>query len=320
MDRHHLNSIFVVLLLALVLPSCTVSYLIEDDEKDKTGASELGDPSASQLHEGLASLVENFEGTAGIYYKDLETGEEFGINEKQYFPTASLVKVPILVNVFDAIDKGEFGYEDRWAYNDSLFYAGDDDLLNSFKNGEKVSVSKLVLLMITISDNTASLWLQGRLGGTRINKWLEENGFEATRVNSRTEGRQADFEKYGWGQTSPKEMAKLFEQIRNGELISESASEEMYRALTRIHWNDEALSQIPPYVQAASKQGAVNQSRSEVVLVNAPTGDYLFSVITKDQKDQSWDASNEGFVLIREVSKLLWNHFEPGSKWTSTAD
>ena len=97
--------------------------------------------------------------------------------------------------------------------------------------------------------------------------------------------------------------------------LSGAASEEMYRALTRIYWNDEALSQIPPTVQAASKQGAVRRSRSEVVLVNAPHGDYVFSVITKNQKDKSWGPDNVGFVLIRKVSRLLWKHFEPESDW-----
>ena len=104
-----------------------------------------------------------------------------------------------------------------------------------------------------------------------------------------------------------------FRQSSNA--VSPAASEEMYRVLTRIYWNDEALSQLPPTVQAASKQGAVNQSRSEVVLVNAPGGDYVFCVITKNQEDQSWGADNEGFVLLREVSRLLWHHFEPDADW-----
>jgi len=106
--------------------------------------------------------------------------------------------------------------------------------------------------------------------------------------------------------------------IREGRAVSPAASEEMYRVLTRIYWNDEALSQIPPTVQVASKQGAVNQSRSEVLLVNAPSGDYVFTVITKNQEDTSWEGDNEGFVLLRDVSKLLWNHFEPESDWQPT--
>jgi beta-lactamase class A len=84
----------------------------------------------------------------------------------------------------------------------------------------------------------------------------------------------------------------------------------MYRYLTRIYWDDEALSQIPRTVQVASKQGAVSDSRSEVVLVNGPHGDYVFCVITNKQTDQSWAEENEGYVLIREVSKLLWGKLQ----------
>ncbi|MEM6337294.1 MAG: serine hydrolase, partial [Bacteroidota bacterium] len=145
--------------------------------------------------------------------------------------------------------------------------------------------------------------------------WLAEHGFEGTRVNSRTEGRRGDWERYGWGQTTPREIADLMVMIRNGEAVSPAASEEMYRVLTRIYWNDEALSQLPPTVQVASKQGAVSQSRSEVVLVNAPSGDYVFSVITNNQEDKSWTYENAGFTLIRAVSQELWRHFEPTSTW-----
>ena len=79
--------------------------------------------------------------------------------------------------------------------------------------------------------------------------------------------------------------------------------------------NGEALSAIPPDIAAASKQGAVNRSRSEVVLVGAPSGAYVFSVITKNQEDTSWDADNAGFVLLRDVSRLLWEHLEPDELW-----
>jgi len=307
-DRFILGVGFVILFF---FQSCSFSYVIDEDSESETSKK-----ATSELQDKLNALVDEFDGTVGVYYEHLESGEKFGINADMLFPTASMIKVPIMINVFDAMAQKEFGYEDKWTYRDSLFYEGGDDVLNSFKDGEEISVSKLVLLMITISDNTASLWLQGALGGDRINRWMEINGYASTRVNSRTEGRDAAFEEYGWGQTTPFEMASLLTAIRNGELIGEAASEEMYRVLTRIHWNDEALSQIPPRIQTMSKQGAVNASRSEVVLVNAPSGDYVFSVITKDQKDQSWDESNDGFVLLREVSSLLWQHFEPDYDWS----
>jgi beta-lactamase class A len=110
-------------------------------------------------------------------------------------------------------------------------------------------------------------------------------------------------------------MASLLIKIRKGKAVSQKASEDMYRHLTRIYWDGEALSQIPPTVQAASKQGAVSQSKSEVVLVNAPDGDYVFCIITNNQADLGYERHNEGFVLIRNVSRILWNYFEPDFGW-----
>jgi len=176
-------------------------------------------------------------------------------------------------------------------------------------------------LMITMSDNTASLWCQQLAGtGVEINNFLETNGFKNTRMNSRTPGRKENWQKYGWGQTSPREMAELLIKIHQGSIVNKAAAEEMYRVLCNIYWSGEALSQIPPSVQAASKQGAVNQSRSEVVLVNGPSGDYVFCIITNNQKDESWKYDNEGFSLIRNVSKLLWKYFEPESDWQPPVD
>lgn len=262
----------------------------------------------------LQELVKGFQGDAGIYVQNLRTGKVAQINADTIFPTASMIKVPIMCGIFDKIEKGELKYNENLVYRDSLLYSGED-ILGSFKDGEKIKLGKVQMLSITTSDNTASLWLQKLVGGENINKWLESNGFTSTRMNSRTAGRQGDWRKYGWGQTTPREMATLVKMIRQGTAVSPAASERMYRNIVRIYWDAEALSQIPPYIQAASKQGAVDRSRSEVVLVNAPHGDYVFCIITKNQKDTTWIPDNEGYRLIRGLSKLLWNYFEPKSKW-----
>lgn len=293
---------FLALLLILLMNSCNSSK----------GLSE------AELRNQLDQEVEQFNGEAGIYVHHFSKKITIGINEDRLFPTASMIKVPILIKVFDRIERGELRMDSTvFFYTDSIHYPWKgDDAISRFKEGEDITISKLLTHMITFSDNHASLWLQQLAGtGTAINQWLEETGFAKTRVNSRTSGREKDYEIYGWGQTTPREMANLLLMIRKGEAVSREASEEMYRHLTRIYWDGEALSQIPPTVQAASKQGAVNQSRSEVVLVNAPHGDYVFCVITKEQEDTSWEFDNEGYALIRKVSHLLWNFFEPGFDW-----
>jgi beta-lactamase class A len=221
-----------------------------------------------------------------------------------------MVKVPILIGMMDKINKGELTYHQELTYKDSLFYAGSD-LLASLKNNEKVELSKVMMLMLTTSDNTASLWLQSLAGtGTRINKILDSIGFTATRVNSRTPGREANREQFGWGQTSPKEMASFFEQLANRTLLDAASSEKMLRLLGRNYWDEEALSQIPPDVFVASKNGAVNASRSEAMYVSGKNARYVFCICTKNNKDTSWELNNEAWELARKVSKLLWETYK----------
>ncbi|RYZ26689.1 MAG: serine hydrolase [Chitinophagaceae bacterium] len=262
-----------------------------------------------KLERQVQELIKGFNGDIGVYIKNLENGRTVAINADTVFPTASMVKIPILIGVMDKINRGELTYHQSLTYKDSLLYAGVD-ILGSFKNDEKIDMSKVMMLMLTTSDNTASLWLQSLAGkGTRINELLDSMGFVATRVNSRTPGREAIRSIYGWGQTSPREMATLMEKIANGEIISKERSAQMLRLLGRNYWDDNAISQIPSDVFVASKNGAVNESRSEVLFVNGRGARYVFCICTKNIKDQSWQPGNEAWVLTRNLSKLLWEHF-----------
>lgn len=269
---------------------------------------------SATLERQLQAALTGFRGDVGIYVRDLRTGKTVAINADSLFPTASTIKIPIQCGLFDKIHQGELTYGQVLVYKDSLHY--DDGLVGSLKDGAKVPLSEVVMLMETVSDNTASLWCQALAGGgATINQWLEANGFHQTRVNSRTPGREADRTRYGWGQSTPRELAELLTYIRQGRAVSPDASEEMYRNLGRQYWDNDGLSQIPPDVKTACKNGAVNQSRSEVVLVHAPHGEYVYCVMTKNQKDESWERTNEGFTLLRTVSAILWHHFEPKARW-----
>lgn len=268
-----------------------------------------------RLQSHIEGLVKGFQGEVGIYVKDLRRGTIASIRADELFPTASIVKIPILIGIMDKLEKHELDYHQKLTYTDDLLYEGED-ILGSFKTKEKIELSKLIMLMLTTSDNTASLWLQALAGGgVRINQILADLGYSATRVNSRTEGRKDAQATYGWGQTSPHEIAMIMERIATGTLMSPTSSERMLRCLGRNYWDEEAIGQLPPDVFVASKNGAVNQSRSEVLYVKAPNNPYVFSIITRNQKDQSWGNANEGWVLARTLSRNLWRHFEPKSSW-----
>lgn len=267
-----------------------------------------------KLTKKLEKAMGGFKRNAGIYVRNLKSNKSASINADTIFPTASMVKIPIMIGIFNKINKGELQFDQLLTYRDSLKY--DDGITGSFRDSTKIPLPKVIHLMISLSDNTGSLWLQALAGGgSTINHWLETNGFITTRVNSRTPGRKQNQATYGWGQTSPREMAELMAMIRQGKVISPAASERMYRYLGMQFWDGEALSQIPPFIKTGAKSGAVNQAKSEVVMVHAPHGDYVFCITTKNQQDERWQRDNEGYNLIRTVSEIIWNHFEPKSKW-----
>lgn len=279
-----------------ILVSLLFFYMVHAQRTDK------------KLYREVSALMQGFNGDAGVFIKNLKTGRIVSINADSVFPTASIVKIPILVGIMDKIRRGELSYHQELVYKDSLYYSGSD-ILGSFRNGEKITLAKLIMLMLTTSDNSASLWLQGLAGtGKRINELLDSAGFVFTRVNSRTPGREANRGQYGWGQTTPYEMATLMQQIYEGRIISDSLSKRMIRLMGRNYWDEQAISAIPPTVFVASKNGAVDASRSEILLVMGKQP-YLFSLFTKNNRDKSWGVENEAWMLAKKLSALVWEHY-----------
>lgn len=276
----------------------------------------FGQKTDDKLQKKIQEAIGGFNGDIGIYVKNIRTGKIVAINADTVFPTASIVKVPILIGIMDKIEKGELTYDSTLVYKDSLLYEGED-ILGAFKNDEKISLKKVMMLMLTTSDNTASLWLQSLAGkGARINEILDSLGMVYTRVNSRTPGRENNRTQYGWGQTTPKEMGTIFEKIYHNEIFSVAACDRMMRCLGRNYWDlNEAISQVPPSIEVFSKNGCVNASRSEVLLVNAPHNPYIFCIFTKNNKDIQWTHANEAWTVARKISLMLWKYFEPKNKW-----
>jgi beta-lactamase class A len=263
------------------------------------------------LEKQIGELIQGFHGTVGIYVHELKKDRIASFNADTVFPTASIVKIPIMIGIMDRIQNKELEFHQVMIYKDTMKYDPGEDVLASFKPDEKILLSKLMLLSISLSDNTASLMLQGIAGGgQRINFLMDSLGYLYTRVNSRTPGREKDREIYGWGQTTPREIARIIEQIEKGEVLSQRSSDRMLRTMGRQYWDEVAISQIPPNIFVASKSGALDECRNEILYVNAPHP-YIFSIFTKNNKDQSWEYNNEAWVLTRKLSALLFGYFNP---------
>ncbi len=269
----------------------------------------------THLQNEISNLLKGFNGDVGVYVYDIPKNKIAAVNADTIFPTASMVKVPIFIGLMHKIYNGELTYHQEMLFTDSVRYSEGQEILASFKDSEKINLNVLVMLMMSMSDNGASLWQQGLAGGgTQINKYMDSLGMKYTRVNSRTEGRKENWNEYGWGQTTPREMATLMKLIEEGKIINKQISDRMLRMMSRQFWDEDAISQIPPNVFVADKSGAVDATRDEVLYVNGKHP-YIFCICTKNNKDTSWAHDNEAWVLTRKLSALLWKHFNPKSDW-----
>ncbi|TAF56376.1 MAG: serine hydrolase [Sphingobacteriia bacterium] len=289
MKRNFRSLIYVLICLGLV----------QDAGAQKTKENKV-------LAKELQTLLGGFKGVSGLYVEDLKHKRTVALQADTVFPTASMIKVPILLGIAHKLQQKELDYHQTLTYTQNLFY-DDGDVVGNLKDSAKIELSKVIMLMLTTSDNTASLWLQQLAGtGTRINAIMDSLGYQHTRVNSRTPGREANRSQYGWGQTSPREMARLMKDLVQGKYFADSLNDRLVRVLGRNYWDEQALSQIPPTVFVASKNGAVNASRSEVVYVKGEGREYVFCLITKNNQDTSWENNNEAWALAKTISKILW--------------
>jgi beta-lactamase class A len=286
-----------------------------------TGVASDSDPAAiprlgpaggdSVLEAELTQLVARLGGRAGIYARRLGTEQEVSINADEVFPTASMIDIPLLVGLFAGLEDGRFQLLDEMSYDTSFATPGGADVLHKLRPAATVTLWRLAGLMITVGDHVAGHWIQQLVGGENVNEWLSANGFEHTRVNSRVEGREDAQEAYGWGQTTPRELSRLLVMIRHGEAINESASSDMYRLLSRNWWPFGAKSAVPPAVGVAAKAGGTSTTRGEIILVNAPAGDYVLCVVARATTDGVLEG---GDALIRSVSAAVWERWgEPAS-------
>ena len=146
-----------------------------------------------KLEKKIQEIVQGFHGEIGVFVLHVPSGKTVSYHADTIFPTASMVKIPILVGVIDKMQRGELDYHQELTYKDSLLYPGVD-ILGSFKQDSQIELSKLLMLMLTTSDNTASfgcnLW-QGQEAAL-ICFWTVSGWFIPGSTQELREGRKTE--------------------------------------------------------------------------------------------------------------------------------
>ncbi len=263
------------------------------------------------LRRALDSLVAPYEGAGrgvvGYAVRNLDTGERLEWRADETFPTASLVKVPVLVTVYDLVEKKQLGLDDPLTVLRIDQVPGSGQL-QWMHPGLAVTVHDAAWLMGTTSDNTATNLLLDRIVIRRVWEKMEALGLPHTKVHSKVYLRLASVApdssaKYGLGVSTPGEMAALFARLAAGRAVSPAADSAMLDLLEHNE-DHELLQRYVDGVRAPHKTGAVDAARTECTLWYLQSR-VVACVFTKENRDQRWVLDSEPQLLMARVGQRV---------------
>ncbi|CAN5894336.1 N/A [soil metagenome] len=261
----------------------------------------------ASLHRTLDSLAAAHHGVVGYTVHNLDTGERLERRGDETFPTASLIKVPVLVTVYDLVEKGTLGLDDPLTVL-RIDRVGGSGLLQFMHENATITVHDAAWLMTTISDNTATNLLLDRIIIRRVWDKMEALGLMHTKVHSKSFLRSASVAmdssvKYGLGVTTPNEMAHLFALLADGKAVSPKADSSMLDILAH-NQNAEKLQRYVDGLNVPHKTGETDQVRTECGLFPLQSR-IAYCVLTKENKDQRYMIDNEAHVMMARMGDAL---------------
>ena len=259
------------------------------------------------LRKTLDSIADAHHGIVGYSVIDLENGARLSRRGDETFPTASLIKVSILVTVFDLVAKGVLSLDDPITLL-KIDQVGGSGVSQYFHNGMILTVRDAAYLMMTISDNTATNLLLDRIIIRRVWAKMDSLGLHNTKVHSKTFLRISSVAmdssaKYGLGVTTPNEMAHLFELMAMGKAVNPAADSTMLEMMEH-NTKDTMLQRYVEGARVAHKDGEVNQTRNECALWYLRNR-IIACVLTKENADQRWVVDNEAELTLAKMGDAI---------------
>ena len=261
-------------------------------------------------------MIEAHEGEVGLAVKNLKSGESYEYQADRPMPTASLIKLPVMIATYDAIDRGKLSLDDMIELKKEDQVPGSGILTAHFSPGAKLSLRDAIHLMMVYSDNTATNLVLDQLGLPTTNEFMEKLGCPETRINSKVFKRETSIAKdrsneFGLGSTTARDMVKLCEQLHGKKMVSEKASQQMLDHLFACDDKLKVPRLLPAGTRIAHKTGSVSSSRTDAGIIESPAGPIAFCILTNKNKDQRWADDNAGDLLCANVGAAIYQYFNP---------
>jgi beta-lactamase class A len=251
----------------------------------------------------LQQLAIKFPGQIGIYVKDISTGREWQYHSDDMFPSASLIKVPIMISLFEKLKDNEVDLDDELTLKKGE-KRGGSGTLRRMRYGTKLTVRQLVEKMITESDNTATRMLVDLVGLDYLQDHFTAIGLKKTGIYPEglsLSSTPVSRENY----TTPREMAMLVEGIYRGNMVDKQYSAEMLDIMKRLKTHSRFAKYLPRNWALAHKTGMLRLSCHDVGVVFSPTGNYLMAIMTGKVPDYHFAAN-----YIAKMAAVTYRYYD----------
>jgi beta-lactamase class A len=271
------------------------------------------------LQQALRSRIGDFQGAVSLYAKNLDTGATIGMRESEPVRTASTIKLPIMLAVFDAVARGQAKWTDPLTVTPGEKVSGTGVLGSEASDGVQLPLRDVVHLMIVLSDNTATNMVIERFTADAVNAYLDKLGIRATRVLRKIRGdgsqlksafgwsaagKLPENQKYGLGVSTPLDMVTILEKLERGEIVSPDASREMIAILKRCQ-DSTGIRRRMSGIPVANKTGSLDALRSDVAIVYSRTGRIAMAITVDGMPMTDYTPDNAGSILIADLAKIL---------------
>jgi beta-lactamase class A len=269
---------------------------------------------AETIDQRVQAAIKTFPGNVSLYAKNLDTGATYQLRGDAPVPTASTIKLPIMIELFAEAEAGKLDWNQKLTLTEEDKTPGSG-VLTEFSGGDAFPIRDLMHLMIVVSDNTATNLVLDRISGNAVNARMAQLGLKQTAVMRKimqgkkisgitNEGSKPGNEQWGTGRSCPHDMVILLEKLYHGDLISNAASNEMITVLKRQQSHDGAGRDMNNTV-IASKSGALDHLRSDVAIIYSQRGPIAMAITINNIREVNYGADNPGNLLISLISEIL---------------
>ena len=261
----------------------------------------------------IGEAVKKFDGVMGVAIVDLTDGRAILKNADRVFPTASSIKIAILLELYHQEQAAREGAQGKVRLNDvsdvdPKVLVDFSSIMQGLTPGlTKITNHDLAQFMIAVSDNTASNVLIDRLGMENVNATLRSLGLTKTLLRRH----MMDFEATKRGNenvSTPQEMARLLETIYKGKALNKELTAEFIKQLSTLK-ESEIPHDLPEGVQVANKPGSLKGVRNDCGIVFAKNRPFAISVMTQNARDE-----RAAERAISQIALEAYRYFEVRSK------